>query len=248
MISSSKFSYILFALILSQFIEGIFPSHVYAASISVIETSQSPKYNSSKIEDNLYSSSFTQPDTFNHPPELFIEEQSKSVDAIKNSNSKLYTDIYTQGKDFVQNNKENFLLQDTLVFLSQTQDLFKETDLAIHNFSQEIIISMGLKNLNQQDLLLVQQEIKANKQNSHAKSYSSYENSYSQQIQTARLEEMELRVSPEKYTFSDGNLMKAIFDIRNLFYILGVVIVIFLIKKVMKFMLLKDQYDSQHRS
>ncbi len=187
-----------------------------------------------------------QSDTIHYPLSLQIQLSVFTAPSILPSDKKKltkktttllpYSSLYEQGKEFFIKNKDSELLQSSLITFSQTKQYLKETDLMLHNLTQDILFSLGLSNHNQNSLFLLNQKKEANKLPA---------NNYRNQIETLRTQNLSRK--QEQYIYSDSNLFQLIFNLRNLYYLIAIVVFFYSVKKCIKLMFLKKQFDSQNR-
>jgi len=191
-----------------------------------------------------YSLSFIQMADFTPPINIAANKQGEITSPspkTKNTNPVLYNSLYEQGKELFIKNKDSEILYDSLIIFSQTRQFLKETDLMLHNLTQDILLSLNLVNSNQSKLFFTQQ--KDNPENN----YQSTTESFSQQIERSRLQDLRKKNETEINPYSEQNLIKLIFNLKNLYYLLAIVFLVFITKQLIKLMFIKDQFDNQNR-
>ena len=226
-----------FLFILSYFCEGGHSFQVYAASIVppkeahkiVIET----KKDEQRINKHLSSNITTNNTAYSPMSSLNVSNftyssKTKSSHDNLNSSPVLYTNLYEQGKKFFITRSDSETLQNSLIFFSRSKQFIKETDLMLHDLSENILTHLNLDTPNQKVLLYSQQ-------------VTQYSTDFDKKIRSQHL------YSKENYDYSNQSLLNLIFNKENLYYLIAFVIFINIIKKSIKLMFLKKQFDSQNR-
>jgi len=225
----------IFLFIISYFCEGHLLSQVYAASIPPTEKLNTIKdeqpinkhLNSSRTTNNTVN--FIQLSNFTYSPKI------SNSSNISRSPPILYTNLYEQGKSFFITNNDNEILQNSLTLFSQSKQFIKETDLMLHDLSENILTSLNIDNPNHKDLFSQQDPQSLTGFNTK---------NYGQRIKRSKSQHF---YSEDDYNYSNQTLYNLIFNKQNLYYLITLVFFIYVIKKIINLMFLKKQYDSQNR-
>lgn len=223
-------------------------------SLNLEQLEQSNK-NKPKLEETIvinslfYSPSFIQTSNFTQTPKNIIK--SKDSSSSQNTpfkqnakNTNLFPSLYSQTKQILKESKGNEALQNTLIIFSQTRQFLKETDLMLHNLTQDILAYLNLDPSNNQSLLVLTES----KITPHSDSnYKAPSNNFRQQLDINRIENLKQQNNQEKWDYSDNAIFALIFNLQNLYYLIAFVVLVGVVKQTIKLVFLKDQYDSQNR-
>jgi len=232
----------LFLFILSYFCEGGCSSQVYAASIAatekqniVINRSKNDQLtnnhlNSSQLINNtIYTSiNLIQPSDFTYSPKT-----SDSHAMSGSARPLLYKSLYNQGKIFFIKNNDNEVLQNSIIFLSQSKQFIKETDIMLHDLSENILTSLNIVTANNKDLLSQQE--------------TQYLTTFNNKDSRYRTNAPRSQHFYSKNNYSNQTLYKLIFNKQNFYYLFTLVVFIYITKRIVNVMFLKKQYDIQNR-
>jgi len=126
------------------------------------------------------------------------------------------------GENFLIENEDNIFLQDSLIVLGNTKQFLKETDLMLHDLSENIIVSLKLDSLVTNNNYLIQQ--------------------------TALLD-TQLEPNTIKYeTLSISEIYKNIINWNNLFYLIAAIICYSILRAIINFLLLQQKNKQISRS
>ena len=248
-------SYFIFFYLLSYLIGGFYSFSSFASSISLAPnktvmsgTATQPLVEEAGITtvqpDDLNTSyntaAFILPLEFITPPRINnpIRTKATTQQAGKtDSNPLLYPSLSKLGEDFVRNNKDNDLVQDSLVIYSDTKRLIEETDFALHILTQNIAESLNLSLPLENSPLQERYKSPAN-----TPSYTDQITKFNYMTSSERMEQ---QIFDEAY--SDSNLFKHIFNIQNLLYLFGLYILFSIIKKCIMLFIQRKQKYRYHR-
>jgi len=221
----------IFLFILSYFCEGDLSSHVYAASITATEKQNvvfDKTKNDQQTNNTPYTSiNLTQSSIFTYSP------KTSEYHTMTGTAPLLYKNLYNQGKIFFIKNNDNEILQNSIIFLSQSKRIIKETDIMLHDLSENILTSLNIVTANNKDLLSQQET-----QSSATFNNKDFEH---------RTKKTRSQYFYAEDNYSNQSLFKLIFNKQNLYYLITLVVFIYITKKIINVMFLKKQYDIQKR-
>jgi len=250
-----------FIFILGYLCGGGFSPYAYAAAVA-IENQQQETLNT-KLEKTLskeehLSSFHDKSNSLYYPPSTILYSTFTQISnpvviksrplqqtfQKKNENKvNLFPNLYTQTKDFLIQNKGNKTVKNALLAFGQTRQFLKETDLMLHNLTQNILLSLNLDSPNLKKLIISPQDELSMNTKLNSSPYSGNTN-YKQQIEITNLQSLSQQ---QKFGYSDNELFAVIFNLQNLFYLAGVFICFLIVKQLIKFALIKDKFNSQNR-
>jgi len=256
--------YFLFIFILGYLGGSVFSPYVYAAMVVTVnqqqaalntkpaktlseEKHQPPSHD--KFNSLYYPSSTILYSTFTQIPNpVAIKSRPLQQTSQKKNENKvnLFPNLYTQTKDFLIQNKGNKTVKNALLVFGQTRQFLKETDLMLHNLTQNILLSLNLDSPNLKNLIISPQDESSMNTKLNSSPYSASTN-YKQQIEITKLQSLSQQQNLQKFGYSDNELFALIFNLQNLFYLAGVFICFLIVKQLVKFALIKDKFDSQNR-
>lgn len=260
MIMVHKIYFILFYSILSYLGGGFFSHQAFAASvIKTIEKENLPhlppkivrkkppsypseQFTATETKETLYfpshfrlSSKLT---SLFSPPRPSNKALKKPANTKSTQNAKLHPSPSTQVKKLVTDNKQKKFVHDSLILFSQTRQFLKETDLMLHNLTQNILLSLNLGTQAQKGIFVLSKE-------DDVKNYSA-KTSFKQQIEINKIQSL-MEINKNDDTYNNNDLLALLFNIQNLYYLIGFVFLFLIFKQILNFVLLKDQYNSQNR-
>jgi len=160
------------------------------------------------------------------------------------NNKILYTSFYEQGKKFFIENKHNETLQSSLIIFSQTKPFLKETDLMLHDLTQNILASLNLNS--SESLNLFFQKENPNIVTSINNTQLTSKN-HKNKIDTTTSQEINKFNTKDAYIYSDNNVFKLIFNRTNLYYLSAITFLFLIGKQSIKLLFMKKKFDSQNR-
>jgi len=238
----------LLLLICSYLSGGLFSFESHASTVNTIKNKeiflkldqleQSNK-NKTSVEETIvinplfYSPRFIQISNFTQTPKNNIATKKnrsshKTPSNQNTQNTDLFPNLYSETKQFIKDNNDNVLLQDTLFAFSQTRQFLTETDLMLHNLTQDIIAYLDIDT----------------SMSNNNRNYKSTSNNFKQYYD---IENLKQQNNKEKWAYSDTAIFSLIFNLQNLYYLIAFIFFIGMVKQIIKFMLLKDQHNSHNR-
>jgi len=160
------------------------------------------------------------------------------------NNKILYTSLYEQGEKFFIDHKHNETLKSSLIIFSQTKQFLKETDLMLHNLTQNILASLNLNS--SESLNLFFQKENPNIVTSINNNQPTSRN-YKNKIDTTSLQESNRFNTKDAYIYNDNDIFNLIFNRTNLYYLLAITFLFLIGKQSIKLLFMKKQFDSQNR-
>ncbi len=178
------------------------------------------------IDNHYYLLDFIKPGNFIKPiPSSPAQIQS----ANNNSNALFEKNLYKQGKQFLVDYEDNEFLHNSLIVFSDTKQHLKETDLMLHNLTDNVLLSLKLDSFIQNNQSALQQKNRASLLADERLSTDANQ----KQDKNAHLYNTEdLTI----YSF-----FRKIFNFQNLFYLIGVATVYYILKGIVKFISIQKQ-------
>jgi len=160
-------------------------------------------------------------------PIEFIKPIRKTPSALKPNKPTYHSPIISNtlknlGENFLIENEDSIFLQDSLIVIGNTKQFLKETDLMLHDLSENIIVSLKLDSLVTNNKSLMQQ--------------------------TALLD-TQLEPNTIRYeTLSISEIYKNIINWNNLFYLIAAIICYSILRAIINFLLLQQKNKQISRS
>jgi len=147
--------------------------------------------------------------------------------------------LLKQGKQFLSENQHNDFIQESLIIFNNTKQILQETDLILQNLSQHILISLQLEQLLKNNQLLIMQKNNARQSNA-------------QQLYKDRPSNIDIVTSSSDLYIAPTNeytlaLLYEILQIKNLFYLIAMIVFYCMIKGSIKLILFKKQRKQKYR-
>jgi len=175
------------------------------------------------------------------PPKqkLFQNQKHKNQSSNKKPLGFVQYNLLKQGKQFFFKNKHNTSIQEYLILFDNTKQVIQETDLILQDLSQQILLSLQLEQL----LVNNQLSILQKNNNAQSKTQQPYEDiSKNFDILT---KSSKLYINPtEEYALT---LLYKILQIKNLLYLMAVIVFYSIIKESIKLILLRKQRKQKYR-
>jgi len=192
------------------------------------------------IKTSYKPSNFIKPiDTFLPKPILFQKQKYKNQPSNKKPSSFVQNNLLKQGEQFFTKNKHNASIQEYLILFDSTKQVLQETDQILQDLSQQILLSLQLEQL----LLNNQLSILQKNNNAQSKTQQSY-NDKSKNI-GIKTKSSDLYINPtEEYTLT---LISRTLQIKNLLYLMVIVIFYSIIKGTIKLIFRRNQRKQKYR-
>jgi len=137
--------------------------------------------------------------------------------------------LINKGKSFLAENEDNSFVQDSLDIFYQTKQFLNETDLKLHNLTQNALTSLKLEHIIQKN-----------------KSSSFRNNNLSTIAYQKQYKNNQLHSNNEETFVLD--FLRKVFNLQNLFYFIGVSIIFFTLIAIIKYTQLKKQRKQKYRN
>jgi len=175
------------------------------------------------------------------PPKqtLFQNQKHKNLPSNKKPPNFVQYNLLKQGEQFFTKNKHNASIQEYLILFDNTKQILQETDLILQDLSQQILLSLQLEQI----LLKNQLSILQKNNNAQSKTQQSYDDK-SKNI-GIKTKSSDLYINPtEEYTLT---LINRILQIKNLLYLMVIVIFYSIIKGTIKLIFRRNQRKQKYR-
>jgi len=201
---------------------------------------QRPAKKLSDIKPAIKLSDFIKPINPRPPKQKLLQKQLNIKPASNKKPQGFYQNsLLKQGKQFLRENKHNDLIQESLFIFDNTKQILQKTDLMLQNLSQHILLSLQLEQLLENNQLLIMQKKIAHQSNTQ-QPYKDRNNHIDLVTKSS-----DLYIAPtNEYTLA---LLYKIFQIKNLFYLIAMVLFYSIIKGAIKLILLKKQRKQKYR-
>ncbi len=189
--------------------------------------------NNIPLKRNYYPIVFIKPNNFIKPA---LASAAKNKSTTSPSNPFFENNLYQQGKKFLVDYKDNEFLLNSLIIFSNTKQYLKETDLMLHNLSNNILRTLNLGSFaqNKQDAMFKKHN--ASLLAGERTSTSTFETQGKNANSPFAEEDVSL-----------STFLRKIFNFKNLFYILGITLIYSLLKALINFIFLRKKQKKQRR-